>query len=150
MGDQQLSLLEVRNRMRNQVDEALRLLDEGAHGLCEDCGRPIAPERLKVVPLARQSCNARGTSRSSNKSKRNGSGGNMKPLYLWTPRHDVPSRVHKTLPLAAPLRSPRTRPYVSWQTSSWRLYPEAAGTREEQPGRSTQRQAELCRCPPDW
>jgi len=54
MRDQQLSLLEVRNRMRNQVDDALRLLDEGAHGLCEDCGRPIAPERLKVVPLARR------------------------------------------------------------------------------------------------
>ena len=26
MGDQQLSLLEVRNRMRNQVDDALRRL----------------------------------------------------------------------------------------------------------------------------
>jgi hypothetical protein len=26
MGDQQLSLLEVRNRMRNQVDDALRMV----------------------------------------------------------------------------------------------------------------------------
>jgi DnaK suppressor protein len=54
MGDQQLSLLEVRNRMRNQVDEALRRLDEGTYGLCEDCGRPIAPERLKAIPFARR------------------------------------------------------------------------------------------------
>lgn len=54
MGDQQLSLLEVRNRMRNQVDDALRRLDEGAYGHCEDCGRPIAPERLRAVPFARR------------------------------------------------------------------------------------------------
>ena len=37
-------------------------------------------------------------------------------------------------PLAAPPRPPRTRPYVSWQTSSWRLYPEAAGTRKNNQG----------------
>ena len=54
MGDQQLSFLEVRNQMRNQVDEALRRLEEGAYGLCEDCERPIAAERLKAVPFARR------------------------------------------------------------------------------------------------
>ena len=53
-GDQQISILEIRNRMRNQVDEALRRLEEGTYGICEDCGRPISPERLKAVPFARR------------------------------------------------------------------------------------------------
>jgi DnaK suppressor protein len=53
-GEQQLSLLEARTRMRNQVDEALRRLDEGTYGICEDCGRPISPERLKAMPFARR------------------------------------------------------------------------------------------------
>jgi len=26
----------------------------------------------------------------------------MKPLCLWTPRHDVPSRVHRTVPFGRP------------------------------------------------
>ncbi|WP_447978274.1 TraR/DksA family transcriptional regulator [Candidatus Nitrospira bockiana] len=53
-GDQQLSILEVRNRTRNQLDEALRRLDEGTYGICEDCGEPISPERLKAIPFARR------------------------------------------------------------------------------------------------
>jgi len=53
-GEQQISILEVRNRMRNQIDEALRRLNEGTYGICEDCGRPITPERLKAVPFARR------------------------------------------------------------------------------------------------
>ena len=53
-GEQQISILEVRTRMRNQIDEALHRLDEGAYGICEDCGRPISPERLKAVPFARR------------------------------------------------------------------------------------------------
>lgn len=53
-GEQQISILEVRNRMRNQIDEALRRLNEGTYGICEDCGRPISPERLKAVPFARR------------------------------------------------------------------------------------------------
>lgn len=53
-GDQQISILEVRNRMRNQIDEALRRLNEGTYGICEDCGRQITPERLKAVPFARR------------------------------------------------------------------------------------------------
>lgn len=56
-GDQQISILEIRNRMRNQLDEALRRLDEGTYGICEDCGAQISPERLKAVPFARRCVN---------------------------------------------------------------------------------------------
>lgn len=53
-GEQQISILEVRNRMRNQINEALRRLNEGTYGICEDCGRHVSPERLKAVPFARR------------------------------------------------------------------------------------------------
>lgn len=33
-----------------QVDRALAKLDEGTYGICDDCGRPIAPERLEARP----------------------------------------------------------------------------------------------------
>ena len=53
-GEQQISILEVRNRMRNQIDEALRRLEDGTYGTCEDCSREINPERLKAMPFARR------------------------------------------------------------------------------------------------
>lgn len=51
---QQLSILEVRNQMRLQLDAALQRLEEGAYGLCEDCQKPISEERLKALPFARR------------------------------------------------------------------------------------------------
>ncbi len=35
-----------------KIDEALRKLDEGTYGICEDCGEAISGERLKVLPFA--------------------------------------------------------------------------------------------------
>jgi len=51
---QQLSILEVRNQMRLQLDAALQRLDEGEYGVCEDCRKPISEERLKALPFARR------------------------------------------------------------------------------------------------
>jgi DnaK suppressor protein len=51
---QQLSILEVRNQMRLQLDAALQRLEEGGYGLCEDCQKPISEERLKALPFARR------------------------------------------------------------------------------------------------
>ena len=51
---QQLSILEVRNQVRLQLDAALRRLEEGDYGLCEDCQKPISEERLKALPFARR------------------------------------------------------------------------------------------------
>ena len=34
------------------IDAALRRLEEGAFGECEDCGRPIALKRLEAIPWA--------------------------------------------------------------------------------------------------
>ena len=35
------------------IDEALRKIEEGAYGLCEECDKPINPERLEALPHAR-------------------------------------------------------------------------------------------------
>jgi DnaK suppressor protein len=51
-GDQRLSLLEARNRTREQFDEALRRLNEGCYGLCQHCGSQIKEGRLKAIPFA--------------------------------------------------------------------------------------------------
>jgi DnaK suppressor protein len=52
--EQRISLMESRNRTRDQLDEALRRLDEGLYGICEDCGEQIGEGRLKALPFARR------------------------------------------------------------------------------------------------
>lgn len=37
-----------------QIDEALKRLDEGAYGTCEQCSKPISLSRLKAVPYTSQ------------------------------------------------------------------------------------------------
>lgn len=37
---------------RNDIDHALRKLDEGTYGLCENCGTAIGAERLAARPYA--------------------------------------------------------------------------------------------------
>jgi len=36
-----------------EVDSALARIDDDTYGVCEKCGKPIAEERLEVVPTAR-------------------------------------------------------------------------------------------------
>jgi RNA polymerase-binding transcription factor DksA len=35
-----------------EVHAALRKIDEGTYGICEVCGKPIAPARLEAIPSA--------------------------------------------------------------------------------------------------
>lgn len=35
------------------VEDALRRIDDGSYGICAECGRHIAPERLEAMPAAR-------------------------------------------------------------------------------------------------
>ncbi|MFI5842107.1 TraR/DksA family transcriptional regulator [Catenuloplanes sp. NPDC051500] len=37
-----------------EVDDALHRVDAGTYGVCERCGRPIAPDRLAARPFARR------------------------------------------------------------------------------------------------
>ena len=36
----------------DQIDAALRRIEEGTYGSCEVCGQPIAPQRLEAIPWA--------------------------------------------------------------------------------------------------
>jgi RNA polymerase-binding transcription factor DksA len=36
-----------------EVERALRKLDDGTYGACEECGQPIAPARLEAMPATR-------------------------------------------------------------------------------------------------
>ena len=48
--------LALEKQMREQLAEvkaALAKFEEGTYGKCEECGKPIAPERLEAVPYAR-------------------------------------------------------------------------------------------------
>ena len=38
----------------DEIEEALRLIDQGAYGLCSVCGTPIPYERLEAVPATRR------------------------------------------------------------------------------------------------
>lgn len=49
-----ISILEMRNKMRQQIDEALAKLEEGTYGRCADCGAEITEKRLHAVPFARR------------------------------------------------------------------------------------------------
>ncbi len=50
--DLNLRKLTLHKQTLNKIDEALRKLDEGSYGICEDCGAEIPEERLKVIPFA--------------------------------------------------------------------------------------------------
>lgn len=53
--DRELDLL-LGDRERGkllQIDEAFTRLREGTYGVCEECGEPINPKRLRIVPFTR-------------------------------------------------------------------------------------------------
>ena len=47
-----LALRERNEQHLAAVDAALARVDDGTYGLCESCGKPIAPERLEALPSA--------------------------------------------------------------------------------------------------
>lgn len=53
--EQQRSL-SIRRHLEEQlrdVEEAIRRVRQGTHGICEACGKPIPPERLEILPEAK-------------------------------------------------------------------------------------------------
>lgn len=48
-----ISLMEMRNRRRQSIDEALMRLHEGTYGICAECGIEISEKRLQAVPFAK-------------------------------------------------------------------------------------------------
>jgi len=52
-----------------QIDDALKRLDDGSFGLCQQCNQPIAMSRLKAVPYASHCINCQRT-KEQQKTKR--------------------------------------------------------------------------------
>src|SRR5262245_49538417 len=48
-----ISLMEMRNRRRQAIDEAVTRLSEGTYGICAECGVEISEKRLEAVPFAK-------------------------------------------------------------------------------------------------
>jgi DnaK suppressor protein len=48
-----ISLLEMRNRKRQLIDEALVRVSDGTYGKCDECGVEISEKRLAAVPFAK-------------------------------------------------------------------------------------------------
>lgn len=48
-----ISLMEMRNRRRQAIDEALNRLRDGTYGMCAECGVEISEKRLQAVPFAK-------------------------------------------------------------------------------------------------
>ncbi len=48
-----LSLLENREQTLEEVAAALRRIEQGTFGRCEECGKEISRERLKAIPFTR-------------------------------------------------------------------------------------------------
>lgn len=50
--DVDFALMEMKSATLAKIDDALRRLDQGGYGVCDECGREIAAARLKAVPFA--------------------------------------------------------------------------------------------------
>ena len=45
----------LENRIRQEmasVEHAMEKIEQGTYGLCDNCGKPIDPERLEALPQA--------------------------------------------------------------------------------------------------
>jgi len=49
----ELTTLSIVEGELKEIDDALRRLDQGSYGICEECGKPIDEARLEAVPWAR-------------------------------------------------------------------------------------------------
>lgn len=48
-----LGLASNERKLLYELDDALKKIEDGSFGICEDCKSPIAKNRLKAVPYAR-------------------------------------------------------------------------------------------------
>jgi DnaK suppressor protein len=50
--DTGLNIADIRRQELTMMDEAMGKLERGSYGVCDDCGKEIVEERLKLVPFA--------------------------------------------------------------------------------------------------
>ena len=47
-----MTMIKSQERKLESVEEALEQVQRGQYGICENCGEPIDPERLEILPEA--------------------------------------------------------------------------------------------------
>jgi DnaK suppressor protein len=50
--DVDMAILERHKDNLNKIEEAVRKLEEGTYGICEECGQEISEKRLNALPFA--------------------------------------------------------------------------------------------------
>lgn len=50
--DISLRMLSTHRKTIHDIDEAIRKIDEGTYGICEECGEEISEKRLSILPAA--------------------------------------------------------------------------------------------------
>jgi DnaK suppressor protein len=58
--DINLMRLGAHRKALHDIDEALRKINEGTYGICEECGEEISEKRLSVIPTATLCVNCQG------------------------------------------------------------------------------------------
>lgn len=51
--ERDMTALRIVEAELEDIDEALRRIDQGSYGTCDECGKPIGDERLGAKPWAR-------------------------------------------------------------------------------------------------
>ncbi len=62
-----MNLVSSEQEILYQIDDALKRLDDGSFGLCQQCNQPIAMSRLKAVPYASLCINCQRTKEQKHK-----------------------------------------------------------------------------------
>jgi DnaK suppressor protein len=50
--DEEIAIAQNEEQLLEDVESALERIEDGTYGLCQDCGREIARERLNALPYA--------------------------------------------------------------------------------------------------
>ena len=50
--DKELTIAQNEEGLLESVEDALKRIEDGAYGICEECGTPIPPQRLIAIPYA--------------------------------------------------------------------------------------------------
>ena len=65
-----MNLVSSEQEMLYQIDDALKRLEDGSFGLCQQCSQPIAMSRLRAVPYASMCITCQRAKEQQSKNKR--------------------------------------------------------------------------------
>lgn len=79
------SLADIAAARRSAIEDALRRVEQGAYGFCEECGEEIAPARLHAIPTAVLCVDCQGAHEAKSKRVQ------IEQPFLWVNRENPSS-----------------------------------------------------------